>query len=153
MVRASVLPSYGYDERLRLIADWKLWIDCLASGGHFGYVDGVLARYRRHTQSITLNSQKNAQLHQITFTDTLMTLSLVEASYPHLLEDCRYARARLFYTEGVWRLLRGEAKNARIYLLNSLRNSFVSWKVPTWLLLTFMPKAMVGKTLQRFAHA
>jgi len=53
MVRASALPSYGFDERIRVHSDWKLAADCLVGGGKFGYVPGVLGRYRRHDRNAT----------------------------------------------------------------------------------------------------
>ena len=44
MLRASAVPSQGFDDRLRIVLDWKFWIDCLSGGGDFGYVPGIYAR-------------------------------------------------------------------------------------------------------------
>ena len=33
MVRRSAIPSYGFDERLPLSSDAKMWVDCLSGGG------------------------------------------------------------------------------------------------------------------------
>ncbi|MBI5418326.1 glycosyltransferase [Candidatus Poribacteria bacterium] len=149
MVRASVIPSYGYDEHLNIVLDWKLWIDCLTSGGIYGYVDGTLARYRRHSKSITAMSSTNNQMHQMSIADRLITLSILESNYPHLLKDCIYGRARLFYSEGIYCLQNDKIDNARAYLLNSLKLFFfVSWKVPFWLLITFMPQKILKKILK-----
>src|SRR5438445_1399149 len=117
MVRATAIPTGGFDERLRIVLDWKFWIDCLASGGHFGYVAGVLARYRRHRTNITKFHFQTRQ------DDEFVTLALVESRYPHLVASCRYSRARVLYTSGVGFLRRGERSLARIYLLTALRQS------------------------------
>jgi glycosyltransferase involved in cell wall biosynthesis len=130
MVRASAVPPWGYDTHLRMILDWKLWIDCLVGGGSFGWVQGVLARYHKHPGSVTSLSQSDADQHAASFADSLFTVGLVETRHAELLAACRYARSRLFYTEGVWRLLRGERAAACWW---------VSWKVPLWLGRTFLP--------------
>jgi len=53
MVRASRLPDGGFDERLPTVSDHKLWIDCLAMDGEFGFIHGLYARYRRHSNNVT----------------------------------------------------------------------------------------------------
>ena len=53
MLRTSALPETGYDKRLPSVSDQKLWIDTLGDKGKFGYVNGVLALYRKHHRNIT----------------------------------------------------------------------------------------------------
>ncbi|MDO8269439.1 MAG: hypothetical protein Q7T54_02100, partial [Candidatus Levybacteria bacterium] len=53
MVRKSAIPSYGFDERIPTVSDWKFTIDCLANGGEYGCIDGIYAGYRKHGGSIT----------------------------------------------------------------------------------------------------
>jgi len=142
MIRSSVLPPYGFDERLPVVSDWKLWIDCLASGGHFGYIDGVYARYRRHSHNIT---DTHFQIRQ---DDQFVTLALVESHYPHLVESCRYGRASLFYGVGLGSLLRGERRHARVHLKNAVRQHF-HWKAYRALLLTFFPNRFLTSLFTR----
>jgi glycosyltransferase involved in cell wall biosynthesis len=147
MVQSSSIPAYGYDERLPIVSDWKFFIDCLASGGHFGCVDGVYGRYRRHDR----NTTSDQELFQARTADQFSTLALVEAFYPHLVSDCRFARARLFlWVAGGW-LLRNDPRKARIYLINALKQyPWRSWKVPLGLLLTYLPQNMQRAALAKF---
>jgi len=144
MIRATAIPKHGFDDRLRIVLDWKFWIDCLAPGGHFGYVDGVLARYRRHATNIT-------KLHFPTRQDDeFVTLALVESRYPHLVASCRYSRARVLLSSGVGCLRRGEWARARLYLLNALRQSGrPPWKAVVALLLPLLPERLVVPILKK----
>ena len=148
MIRATAIPKHGFDDRLRIVLDWKFWIDCLASGGHFGYVDGIWARYRRHATNIT-------KLHFDTRQDDeFVTLALIESRYPHLIGSCRYSRARVLYSCGVGCLRRSERARARIFLLNALKQS---WRPPRKafiaLLLAFLPGRLLASILKRLRSA
>jgi len=134
MVRASAIPSYGYDERLKVASDWKLWIDCLAGGGLFGYVNGVYARHRVSEHSVTRTRKREI------LRERLATLALVEIQYPELARFCHIPRARAFYDLGIFGMKQQNYISARLMFLESLRSSlFFSWKVPIALLLTFFP--------------
>ena len=47
MVRAQAIPPYGFDKRLPIASDIKFSVDCLLSGGKYGYAPGILGFYRR----------------------------------------------------------------------------------------------------------
>src|SRR3954447_3697687 len=65
-VRRSALPPGGYDPSLRFLSDVKLQMGVLADGGEYGYVPGVLARYRRHADSVTARQgQTVGHTHQV----------------------------------------------------------------------------------------
>src|SRR5262249_38864714 len=82
MVRRDALPPDGFDERVPVVSDVKLWIDCLArSGGTFDCIDGVYARYRRHSRNVTQDGVTHIRQH-------LEALDLIEAQYPDLTADC-----------------------------------------------------------------
>lgn len=115
MVRAAAMPPWRYDPRVPFSSDWLLWIECLATGGHFGYVDGVYARYRRHPENIT------RQKTQARTEDQFVSLALVEARYPKLLGACRAGRAALYRAAGVAALREGDAATARRYFAAALR--------------------------------
>jgi glycosyltransferase involved in cell wall biosynthesis len=121
MVRARDIPPGGYDHRLRLALDWKLWIDTLAAGGTWGYVDGTYACYRKHPGSITVRSQHEIAVRQTHLLDNLTTLSLVEASYPAYLRDAQYMRGSILYQHARWCQDRGHHAHARAYLVAALR--------------------------------
>jgi glycosyltransferase involved in cell wall biosynthesis len=148
MVRASAVPPFGFDVRLPVVSDWKFWIDCLAAGGIYGYVPGVLARYRRHAASVTAQSRGQELRHRASLTDTLATLSFIEAEYPHLLSAARIGRARILYGEGVWQLTTGRMPDARRYLLAGARLDWRRWpKALTWWTLSHLPAGLRGRLL------
>jgi len=132
MVRATAIPPYGFDARLSVASDWKLWIDCLVNGGYYGYVEGVYARYRRHSHNVT------SLYSEIGQDDQFVTLALVESRYPHLVEDCRNKRAAQLYGIGLHYLRCGEYIKARVHLMNAVRQCFY-WKAYRALLLTLLP--------------
>jgi glycosyltransferase involved in cell wall biosynthesis len=141
MVRADDIPSFGFDPRVSLVSDWKLWIDCLAAGREFGYVDGVYARYRtaelnlsRHTQAITQ--------------DILITLALVESSYPQLIRYCKYKRAQAYYDLGIHHMKNQNFSPARNLFQAALKTTLISWKLPIALLLTYLPISWSHHILQ-----
>lgn len=112
MVRAAALPSHGFDERLPRVSDWKLWIDLLESGGSFGYVPAVFARYRIHDKNVTIASSDACWVEQH------CTLALVEAERPHHARAARAGRSFLWFRRGASALRRGDRSG-----LNPLRAS------------------------------
>lgn len=134
MIRKSAMPTNGFDERLLISLDWKLWIDCLASGGEYGYVDGVYARYRRHAGNITL---KHVQTRR---EDGFITLAKAEASYPALAGSVKYGRAQLFYGIGLEELAAESPRAARRWLIASLRQGVAGgWQRVPAFALCFLP--------------
>lgn len=134
MVRRSAIPRYGFDERLFSVSDGKLWIDCLMAGGHYGYVNGVYARYRRHAASVT-RADKPAVL-----AEEFQVLDLVETEHPELAETCRRGRARLHRREGIGALMSDNVEHARRELYRSLKLApTASAKAPIWLGLSYIP--------------
>jgi glycosyltransferase involved in cell wall biosynthesis len=132
MVRASSIPPYGFDPRVSLVSDWKLWIDCLANGGKFGYIDGIYARYRTSEFNASRRTQAISQ-------DTLVTLSLVESTYPELIKYCKYTRARTYYELGIYYMKKQQYQQARRLFQSALSTAFISWKQPIALLFTYLP--------------
>lgn len=149
MIRASAIPEYGFDERTGIASDWKMCIDCLMAGGSFGFVDGVLARYRRHPESICVQAGHDPGTRTRLLGETLAVLALVEAEGAEYIASCRYARAELFYEQGNWHLRRGELADARVYLRASLRLCpRLSWRVPAMYALCLIP-ARLTRPLMR----
>ena len=95
MVRRMHLPPYGYDDRIRIGSDWLLWLEVLSRGkGRICYLDEVLARYRRHPGNLTNVSGWK-------YEDQLITLSLMETKWPHLLFPARMRRSEVQFMAGV----------------------------------------------------
>ena len=139
MVRRESIPLSGFDERLRVASDWKLWIDCLLSGGMFGYVPQVLGRYRHHKEQVTFTKRNE------TWRDMFITLALIESDHEDLLGACRYGRARLYENRGVQCLMSGDRRRARKFLSQAfLTVAQQSWKVPFWWTLSFLPGIMAS---------
>ena len=86
MVRRDRLPPYGFDASLPVVSDWKLWLDIIGRDGEYGYIDGIWARYRRHSANVSRGISR-ALVH-----DVLLTAFLVLKQYRgrYLLDWCRY---------------------------------------------------------------
>ncbi len=138
MVRRESLPASGFDERLPIVSDWKLWIDCLQAGGMFGYVPQVLGRYRHHQEQITVAKRDEC------WRDALMTLALIESDHQELIGACRYGRAMVYEQRGVQCVMSSDRRGAQRFLsLAFLTVPHRSWKVPLWWTLSLLPGAMV----------
>jgi glycosyltransferase involved in cell wall biosynthesis len=114
MVRAEKIPPHGFDEALAAVSDYMMWIEVLAHGGIYGYVNGTYARYRRHSANVS-NS------HLIMLRDIERTLMLFSERYPQYRHSCNYALAVLLpYTSGVFLIQNGKKKEARNQLSRAI---------------------------------
>ena len=142
-IRRTAYPPNGYDERAGVVSVYKLNIDVLASGGEYGYVDGVLARYRRHPASLGERSRSEPEMHRLHLEGYLTALAITEACHPHLVASCRKARGRLLFTEGRWHQNRHADASARRYFAAAARdNPALTWKAVAAYALTFFPDAL-----------
>ena len=152
-LRRSAYPPFGYDERVGVVSVFKLNIDVLASGGEYGYVDGVLARYRVHPNSVTVRSRSEPEMRRQFMEGYLTALAITEANHPHLVASCRKARARLLFSQGRWHQERHEGSAARPYFTAAARgDSGFALKAVSAFALTYLPNA-VGDGLTRFLRA
>jgi len=136
MVRRDAIPEYGFDERLPIVSDWKFVVDCLATGGKFGCIEGIYARYRKHGQSIT--DLKSTQI----FKECIITLGLIESQHQKYLKECKIARSKLFYKFGNYYLKNNDKINSFHYLMASVDNSSSInkiWRFPIFYILTSLP--------------
>lgn len=114
MVRRAHLPLGGFNEEFPVASDWQMWIATLLPGGEIGFIDNVLARYRRHsTNTTSIASPLNRQA----VLDALNTSNWVMVNHPEYMLD-----ALASYAIHV-RLLRrlGEKSNYVRALIASLR--------------------------------
>lgn len=143
MMRRAAMPAAGFDTRISTVTDGKMFIDCLLAGGRYGHVPGVLARYRRHAGNITTGAAGRV------LADGFMMLGLIEAEHPELAHACRRGRARLHLRSGIVELRRGNSELARLHLSNALGTApDLSWKVPGWYLLSWLPQGASGAVLK-----
>ena len=90
MVRSSALPANGYNMIFPVASDWQLWIATTVGGGRIGYLDEVLARYRRHSNNTTaITSPLNRQA----ILDALNTTNWVVVNHPQYSVDALKAYA------------------------------------------------------------
>ena len=106
MARRAQLPAQGGDSRIPFASDWLLWVETLAvSGGQFGYLDEVLARYRRSPGNVTRNWDWK-------FEEQNLTLAIIEARWPQFTTLVRKRRAEFYFVQAVRRFQLREWKAA-----------------------------------------
>jgi glycosyltransferase involved in cell wall biosynthesis len=119
MVRRSAIPEYGFDPRVPVASDLKCWIDCLHPDGEYGYVEGVLSRYRRHDRNVTgaddLGKMERGLVQELIIWD------LVARDYPALAPACADARSDAFHEAAKSYRSHGHTLQAIGYVLRSLR--------------------------------
>lgn len=133
MVRRDAIPTYGFDERVPIASDWKLYLDVMSKGGVWGCIDGVFARYRVSEKNISKS-------HLLLIRDRLVTVALAESEYPFWVEYSRYPRASIFFDAGVYYLKQKQYQFARGLFRVSLANAFFSWKQLAALFFSIMPE-------------
>ena len=115
MVRADAIPKRGFDERLKTVSDQKLWIDVMSKGGEFGYVPGIFARHRRHSNNVTNSPLRQA--HEVE-----RQAEIVAMEYPEHRRDARYSKSRHgLYDIGVVMLHAGRQSEARRRFLDAIK--------------------------------
>jgi len=108
MVRASAIPTFGFDETIPMGSDLMFCIDVLSGGGSYGFVDKVLVNYRIHSRNISTN-QVDALL-----SDYEHTFHQAAQRYPQFKRQCESAITRhVYYFGGVKKLASGNAKDAK----------------------------------------
>ena len=84
MVRRASLPPEGYNEAFPVASDWLLWISTAINGGRIGYVNKVLAKYRRHDTNTTSTV---SSLNRQAIIDALNTTNWIAVNHPQYVFD------------------------------------------------------------------
>ncbi len=106
MVCRKCIPSGGFDERIHFASDWLMWVHVLAQcDGKVGYMDNILARYRRHPKNVTQNWDWK-------FEDQNLTLALIESQFPDYVNLVRQRRSELYFVNAVWQFKSGNKRSA-----------------------------------------
>ena len=115
MVRASVIPTFGFDETIPMVSDLMFCIDVLSGGGTYGFVDKALVNYRIHS--------KNISTHQVDklLSDYEQTFHQAGRRYPQFKRQCESAITRhVHYFGGVKKLASGNARDAKAYFKKAI---------------------------------
>ncbi|CAB4768657.1 MAG: glycosyltransferase [Actinobacteria bacterium] len=118
-VRRDVwLAHRGYDESIRISADWDLWIRIILSGGLAGMVDAPLVEYRQWSGSLTANVVA-ATLGSIAVLEKTRSRSDLTATERMIIEvQLRHYRSRLARAA----IISGDTR-AREFLVAVVRDS------------------------------
>jgi len=118
-VRRDVwLAHGGYDESIRISADWDLWIRIILSGGLAGMVDAPLVEYRQWSGSLTANVVA-ATLGSMAVLEKTRSRGDLTAAERMIIEDqLRHYRSRLARAA----IILGDAR-AREFLAAVVRDS------------------------------
>lgn len=118
MVRASCIPSYGFDERIKVASDYLLFMDVLLANkaNKIDYIDGVYARYRRHGGNITNKS------HIYGFEESISILDIIAEKAPWLQKSIRAAKWERTLTYAVKNFLYGEYRRSAKLFAQAVSN-------------------------------
>lgn len=132
MVRKDAIPSYGFDARLPIAADWKFMIDCVGASGEYGSIDGIYAGYRKHGNSITDTSMARI------FLETIYSLGIMEVEYPQYLGELCAARELVMYKLGIDLIKNGDVQGGSLYLRGAQHYAswYLIWRWPVFYFLS-----------------
>ena len=104
--------------------DWLYFVEVMnKGGGKYHYIDEVLARYRRHSENMTLNWEDkiNGQIH---------TLNILHKRYPQYHSQINIRRSEVLLTKSLFFAARKEYLVAIRNLFSSLKFVFPAiWRV------------------------
>ncbi|MEH6717888.1 MAG: glycosyltransferase [Aurantimonas endophytica] len=115
MVRASAVPAGGFNETIPTASDFLFWIDVVADGGEYGFVEGVFTRYRRHPAQVS-----NRKFDMLS--DNERSYRIIADKYPQYRAICQDCIVRhVVYFGGVRHLRTGNKRAARSSFLDAIR--------------------------------
>jgi glycosyltransferase involved in cell wall biosynthesis len=110
MIRSSLCPPGGFDERLTFTNDWLFDIEVFRHGRCLA-LDEVLVRYRRHSDNFTTRAEASGASYE----EGLMAMAIVTARYPQLQRRARTMSAAILLGQARRRLAEREWRNAAAY--------------------------------------
>jgi glycosyltransferase involved in cell wall biosynthesis len=151
IVRREAIPEDFNPFALRGYTDWCFWADCLAGGGAYGYVPGLLSRYRHRGGGIVGSISRSREVATEFLDHGLVWLAGFEAEHPEYRHECARRRGVLVANHGKWLIERGDPDGARGYLRASVGDlGSEAWKPLGLLALTALP-APLTEAIYRFA--
>lgn len=122
MIRASALPRSGFDERMKIVSDWKLYIDSIGPNDEYGFINEYFAIYRRHSNNITNNVA-------LCLADVSKTLEILQEDHSYSDSIIRKGYAfNYLYGHGLLAAKQGKHKTAFFYYVDSLKADPFLWK-------------------------
>lgn len=134
--RRDAIPSYGFDERLRMVSDWLFYIE-VAAKGDIGFLPITLARYRKHGDQASFRTYEllDESLNNINF-------ALEKLSNRNDISDLRSSaligKGRYLAGEGFRQLTMNNKKVAREVLYKSIKYRF-SLFVLAGIVISYLP--------------
>ncbi len=107
MIRSSLCPPGGFDERLTFTNDWLFDIEVFRNGRCVA-IDDVLVRYRRHGDNFTTRAEESG----VSYEESLITMAIVTARYPQLQRRARTINAAIMLGQARRRLGRRDWRGA-----------------------------------------
>jgi glycosyltransferase involved in cell wall biosynthesis len=148
LARRATLEAAGlFDESLRSVEDWDMWLRVAGAGGRIEYHDRALVRYRRRPGSLSADPiwMLDNVLHVLDKTER--TLPLTPDDLAALRGTRRRYLADLRVLEGKRALLLGDVPSAR-RLLGEANAAAANWKVAG----TLAALRVVPNAVRSFLH-
>jgi len=136
VLRRGAMPARGFDERLPMVSDRKLYIDTVGRDGVHGVVPGVWSRYRQHGRNVS--HTRRAQM----FDELSETYRLVAAEQPWFASECELGLARTRYSYGCSDIADGYLREGRRTLTEVIGSPSALKNHPkalAWLAFSYLP--------------
>jgi glycosyltransferase involved in cell wall biosynthesis len=150
VLRREAMPAGGFDERLPMVSDRKLYIDTVGRDGVHGVIPGVWSRYRHHQRNVSHTRRKEM------FDDLSETYRLVAAEQPWFAKECELGLARPHYTYGCSDIADGRLREGRRKLMGAIRSPLALKNHPkalAWLAFSYLPNDARSWMLTRRADS
>lgn len=134
MIKKAAMPKHGFDEQLKTYSDDLFFIETLASGGEYGFVDGVFARYRRHEFNVSGYDSYPAMCAA-----WITMFSIIRLRYPQLEEEVNSGYVfRVLYSEALYFMYKREFKRAAKALVTIVKKEIFFFKAYIRLIQCFL---------------
>ena len=90
MIRASSIPSEGFDDRVKIASDWLFYCSCLLPFGKIGYINKVLVRQRRGEYNVTNTTPNNEKRIKLAYEDHILSCGILLHRYPIYALQIKY---------------------------------------------------------------
>jgi glycosyltransferase involved in cell wall biosynthesis len=119
--REALIAVGGFDETLRNVPDWDLWLRMILAGSRAGLVDEALAEYRLHSTNVTSDRARVHRGKLETLEKTKRRLDLSEAELAIVEEGITEERRALALWDArdALRVQRPDARRACLRLLRT----------------------------------
>ena len=121
MVTKWAIPKDGFNEKLPNVSDTMFWIDTVFPNHKWGFIEGVYAKYRKHSHNVTNNIE-------LTRSEVTLALDIVKQKYPAYQQDCRIAEGVNKYEIGKFYLMQFDSKKANYFFWQSILTDPLNFK-------------------------